>query len=182
MDVSPTQGKMLQLFAHMVRAQCILEIGTLGGYSTIWLARALPEGGRLVTLELDPRFAEVAWTNIANAGLADRVELRVGPALDSLSALGAEGAVFDMVFVDADKQNNTAYLQAAIALGRPGTAIVFDNVVREGTILDPDHPDPKVPGTRALFEALAHESRVSATAVQTVGSKKWDGFALARIL
>jgi predicted O-methyltransferase YrrM len=179
MDVSPTQGKFLQLIARMVGARRILEIGTLGGYSTIWLARALPEGGRLVTLEIDPRFAEVARANIANAGLADRVELRVGPALESIEALKAEAAVFDMVFVDADKQGYPAYLEAGIALGRPGTAIVFDNVVREGAILDPDHPDPKVPGTRALFDALANEPRVSATALQTVGEKKWDGFVLA---
>jgi len=178
-DVSPVQGKMLQLLARLAGARRILEIGTLGGYSTIWLARALPVDGRLVTLELDPRFAEVARANIANAGLADRVELRVGPALDSILALKAEGAVFDMVFVDADKQNYPAYLDAAIALGRASTAIVFDNVVREGAILDSGHSDPKVPGTRALFEALANEPRVSATAVQTVGAKKWDGFTLA---
>jgi predicted O-methyltransferase YrrM len=179
MDVSATQGKFLQLIARLVGARRILEIGTLGGYSTLWLAQALPSDGRLVTLELDLRFAEVARANFADAGFADRIELRVGPALASIAQLKAEAAVFDMVFVDADKQSYKAYLEAAIALGRPGTAIVFDNMVREGAILDPGHPDPKVPGTRALFEALASEPRVSATALQTVGAKKWDGFVLA---
>lgn len=179
-DVAPVQGKLLHLLARMRGARRILEVGTLGGYSSIWLARALPEGGRLVTLELDPHHAEVARDNLERAGLADRCEIRVGPAADSLAALQAEGAEpFDFVFIDADKQGNVAYVRAAIPLARPGTAIVVDNVVREGGILDPDSDDPRIRGTRALFEAVAAEPRLSATAIQTVGLKKWDGFLLA---
>jgi len=179
-DVSAMQGKMLHLFARMAGARRILEVGTLGGYSTIWLARALPKDGRLVTLEIDPHHAEVARANIAAAGLADRVEVRTGPAVDTLAALEAEGAEpFDLVFIDADKPTNTAYLRAAIALSRPGTTIVVDNVVREGEILDPASSDDRVQGTRRLFEMLAAEPRIDATAIQTVGAKKWDGFVLA---
>jgi predicted O-methyltransferase YrrM len=179
-DVSAAQGKMLHLLALGLGARRILEIGTLGGYSTIWLARALPEGGRLVTLELVPHHAEVARANLERAGVADRVEVRVGPASGTLERMVAEGeGPFDFVFVDADKEGYSAYLRAALALSRPGTMLVFDNVVREGAILDPNHPDPRVQGTRALFEAMAAEPRISATAVQTVGAKKWDGFALA---
>ncbi|HEX8387614.1 MAG TPA: O-methyltransferase [Sphingomonas sp.] len=177
-DVAPVQGKLLHLLARMTGARRILEVGTLGGYSTIWLARALPEGGRLVSLELDPHHAEVARANIARAGLGDRVEIRVGPAVDSLAAMTGEPP-FDFVFIDADKPSNTAYLRAALALSRPGTAIVVDNVVREGGVLDPDSDDPRIQGTRALFEAVAAEPRLSATAIQTVGAKKWDGFLLA---
>ncbi len=179
-DVSAAQGKMLHLLARMAGARRILEVGTLGGYSTICLARALPDGGRLVTLELEPHHAAVARANIAAAGLADKVELRVGPASESLEAMIAAGeAPFDLVFIDADKPSNTAYLRAAIALSRPGTTIIVDNVVREGDILDPHHADPRVQGTRALFEAAGTEPRLSATVVQTVGAKKWDGFMLA---
>ncbi len=179
-DVSAAQGKMLHLFARMCGARRILEVGTLGGYSTIWLARALPEDGRLVTLELEPHHAEVARANIARAGLAAQVEIRVGPAIDSLEAMIAAGeAVFDLVFIDADKPSNTAYLKAALALTRPGSVIVVDNVVREGGILDADTGDERIDGTRALFEAVAAEPRLNATAVQTVGAKKWDGFLLA---
>ncbi len=179
-DVSAAQGKMLHLLARMAGAQRILEVGTLGGYSTICLARALPDGGRLVTLELEPHHAAVARANIAAAGLADKVDLRVGPASASLEAMIAAGeAPFDLVFIDADKPSNTAYLRAAIALSRPGTTIIVDNVVREGDILDPYHADPRVQGTRALFEAAGAEPRLSATVVQTVGAKKWDGFMLA---
>lgn len=178
-DVSPAQGKMLHLFARGMGARRILEVGTLGGYSTIWLARALPESGRLVTLELDPHHAETARANLAHAGLADKVEVRVGPASETLDAMIASGeAPFDFIFVDADKEGYPDYLRAAMRLSRPGTMIVFDNVVREGGILDPGHPDPRVQGTRALFEAMAAEPRLSATAIQTVGAKKWDGFAL----
>jgi predicted O-methyltransferase YrrM len=167
-DVSPVQGKMLHLLARGTGARRILEVGTLGGYSTVWLARALPGGGRLITLELDPHHAEVAWA------------VRVGPALETLDAMIAAGeAPFDFIFVDADKEGYPAYLRAAMQLSQPGTMLVFDNVVREGGILDPDHADPRVQGTRALFEAMAAEPRLSATAVQTVGAKKWDGFALA---
>ncbi|MEP7006190.1 MAG: O-methyltransferase [Sphingomonas bacterium] len=179
-DVSAAQGKMLHLFARMAGARRILEVGTLGGYSTIWLARALPEDGQLVTLELEPHHAEVAWGNIARAGLADRVDVRTGPAIETLDAMIAAGeGPFDLIFIDADKPSNVAYLRAAIALGRPGTTIVVDNVVRDGGVLDADSADPSIQGTRALFEAVATEPRLSATAVQTVGDKRWDGFLLA---
>jgi predicted O-methyltransferase YrrM len=179
-DVSPAQGKMLHLFAQMVGARRILEIGTLGGYSTIWLARALPEGGQVVTLEIEPRHAAVARDNIARAGLGDRVEIRVGAALSSLEAMIAQGEEpFDLVFVDADKESSVAYVRAAMALARPGTTIVVDNVVREGEVLDAASADSRVHGVRALFEMIANEPRLSATAVQTVGAKKWDGFVLA---
>lgn len=179
-DVSAAQGKMLHLFALMVGAKRILEVGTLGGYSTIWLARALPEGGRLVTLELEPHHAEVARDNIARAGFADRVDIRIGQAVDTLDAMIAAGeAPFDLVFIDADKPGNVAYLNAALALSRPGTTIVVDNVVREGGVLDTSGEDERVEGSRRLLEAVADEPRLSATAVQTVGAKKWDGFLLA---
>jgi len=179
-DVSATQGKMLHLLARIAGAKRILEIGTLGGYSTIWLARALPPTGTLVTLELDPHHAAVARGNIAAAGFAAQVDVRVGPAIDTLDAMIAGGeSPFDLVFIDADKPGNVAYLRAAIALGRPGTTIVVDNVVREGGVLDTASDDPRIQGTRALFEAVAAEPRLSATAVQTVGAKKWDGFLLA---
>lgn len=179
-DVSPAQGKMLNLLARIAGAKRILEIGTLGGYSTIWLARALPEGGRLVTLELEAHHAEVARANLAAAGLADKVDLHVGPAVDTLDALIAAGeAPFDFVFVDADKPSNVAYLSAALALARPGATLVFDNVVREGAVTDGANPDPRVQGTRALFDAIAAEPRIDATAIQTVGAKGWDGFLLA---
>ncbi|MBN8807183.1 MAG: O-methyltransferase [Sphingomonas sp.] len=175
-DVSPAQGRMLHLFARMARARAILEIGTLGGYSTIELARALPGGGRLVTLEIDPHHAEVARANVAAAGLGDRVEVVTGPALDSLVALDGP---FDFVFIDADKQNNAAYVEHAIRLSRPGTTIVVDNVIREGGVLDAESADGRIVGTRALFDLVAGHPRLTATAVQTVGVKKWDGFLLA---
>ncbi len=179
-DVSATQGKMLHLLARMAGARRILEVGTLGGYSTIWLARALPAAGKLVTLELEQHHADVAAANIARAGLADRVEIRVGLAVDSLQAMITAGeAPFDLVFIDADKPGNVAYLNAALALSRPGTTIIVDNVVREGGILDTSGLDEKIEGSRRLFEAVAAEPRLSATAVQTVGAKKWDGFLLA---
>lgn len=179
-DVSPPQGKMLHLLARMAGARRILEVGTLGGYSTICLARALPAGGRLVTLEIDPHHAEIARANIAKTGFADAVEVRVGPAVDALSAMiAAGGEAFDLIFIDADKPSNVAYLNAAIALSRPGTTIIVDNVIREGEVLDATSADPRVQGTRALFEAISADPRLSATAVQTVGAKKWDGFVLA---
>ncbi|MDQ0251207.1 putative O-methyltransferase YrrM [Sphingomonas kyeonggiensis] len=179
-DVSATQGRMLELLAWMCGARRILEVGTLGGYSTIWLARALPEDGRLVTLELEPHHAAVARANLARAGLADRCEVRTGLAVESLAAMIAAGeGPFDMVFIDADKPSNTAYLDAALKLTRPGSVIIVDNVVREGAVTDPDDPDPRVIGTRALFDAVAAESRLDATAIQTVGDKGWDGFLLA---
>ena len=179
-DVSPPQGKMLHLFARMLGAKRILEIGTLGGYSTICLAHALPADGRLITLEIDPHHAEIAWRNVKAAALADRVDIRIGMAIDTLDAMIEEQeAPFDLVFIDADKPSNVDYLEAALAMSRPGTTIIVDNVVREGEVLDAENDDPRVIGTRALFEAVAAEPRLSATAVQTVGAKKWDGFLLA---
>ena len=179
-DVSPPQGRMLQLFARMTGARRILEVGTLGGYSTICLARALPDDGRLVTLEIEPHHADVARANIAAAGLAHRVDVRTGVAIDLLADMVAQGEPpFDLIFIDADKPSNVAYLRAAIALSRAGTTIIVDNVVREGAVLDAASDDPRVIGTRALFEAVAAEPRLTATAVQTVGTKKWDGFLMA---
>ena len=177
-DVSPAQGRMLHLLARMAGARRILEVGTLGGYSTIELARALPEGGRLVTLELEPHHAEGARANIARAGLVDRVEVVVGPAAQSLAAMPGD-APFDLVFIDADKPSNVGYLREALRLTRPGATIVVDNVIREGKVIDDGSDDPRVTGTRALFDAIAAEPRLTATAVQTVGVKKWDGFVLA---
>jgi predicted O-methyltransferase YrrM len=181
-SVAPNQGKLLHLLARVKGARSILEIGTLGGYSTIWLARALPPGGRLVTLEADPRHAEVARGNIARAGLADVVELRLGPALDTLPELDSAGyGPFDLVFIDADKPNNSNYLRWALRLTRPGSLIVVDNVIRGGGVVDQDHGDPRVQGTRSLYETIAAEPRLTATVVQTVGSKGYDGFALALV-
>ena len=182
-NVSPVQGKFLHLLALTKGASRILEIGTLGGYSTIWLARALPIGGRLVTLELEPKHAVVARANLDRAGLRERVEIRLGPATESLAQLQAEGAEpFDLIFIDADKPNNPAYLKWALKLARRGSLIVVDNVVREGEILDPASADPNVQGTRALFELLSAEPRLASTAIQTVGSKKYDGFAMAVVI
>lgn len=172
-DVSPAQGRMLHLLARMTGARRILEIGTLGGCSTIELARALPDDGQLITLEIDPHHADVARANLAAAGLDERVEVITGPALDSLATLTGP---FDFVFIDADKQNNLAYVREAVRLSRPGTTILVDNVVREGGILDADSTDERIQGTRKLFEAVAADPRLTATAVQTVGVKKWDGF------
>jgi len=174
-SVSPNHGKMLNLIARIHGARSILEIGTLAGYSTIWLARALPEGGRLVTLEADPHHAQVATENIAAAGLADRVEVRVGKALDTLPTLDGP---FDLFFIDADKPNNPNYVRWAIDHSRPGSVIIVDNVVRDGRVIDANSTDPSVVGTRELGALLAEETRVSATMVQTVGSKGYDGFAL----
>lgn len=184
-DVSPAQGKMLFFLAQMAGAKRILEVGTLGGYSTIWLARALPADGRLVTLELDPHHAAVARENLERAGLSAKVDIRTGPAADSLAAdsLAAmkAGEPFDFVFIDADKQSNALYVAEAIRLGRPGTTIIVDNVVREGGVLDAASADERILGTRALFEMLSTDPRLDATAVQTVGAKGWDGFVLARV-
>ncbi len=179
-DVSAAQGKMLQIMAKGAGARHILEIGTLGGYSTIWLARSLPANGKVVTLELEEEYARVAQANIENAGFGHSVEIIIGAAVQSLSDMDDRPeAQFDFVFIDADKQNYATYLEQSIRLSRPGTMLVFDNVVREGEILNPDSKDPKVPGTRALYDALRNHPGVDATAVQTVGSKKWDGFLLA---
>lgn len=180
-DVSAAQGKMLFLLAQMAGAKRILEVGTLGGYSTIWLARALPEGGSLVTLELEAHHARVAHANLERAGLADKVDIRVGPAVGSLAAM-ADEEPFDFVFIDADKQSNVRYVEEAIRLGRPGTTIIVDNVVREGGVLDADSDDDRIVGTRALFDMLGANPRLDATAIQTVGAKGWDGFVLARVL
>jgi len=182
-DVAPNQGKMLHLIAQMQGARAILEIGTLGGYSTIWLARALPRDGRLVTLEAEAKHAEVARANVARAGLASVVEIRVGRALETLPRLAEEGrGPFDLVFIDADKQNNAEYVAWALRLTRPGSVIVVDNVVRAGRVIDAGSDDPQIQGTRRLFDALAREPRLSATAIQTVGSKGHDGFVLARVV
>lgn len=179
-DVTPAQGKFLHLMARSIGARKILEIGTLGGYSTIWLARALSDGGRLVTLELEPRHAEVAAANIARAGLGHAVDLRVGAALDILPRLESEGAgPFDLSFIDADKANNANYFAWALRLSRPGSLIIVDNVVRGGALADAASSDPHVQSARAFFDALAAEPRVSATALQTVGVKGWDGFVIA---
>lgn len=179
-DVSPCQGKLLHILARMIGARRILEIGTLGGYSTIWLARALPPDGRLVTLEHAAAHAGVARANIARAGLSDRVEIRVDAALVSLPGL-ASLAPFDFVFIDADKENNAAYLDWALRLTRPGSVIVCDNVVRAGRVADDAHSDPGVLGTRRFFDRLATEPRLTATAIQTVGAKGWDGFSIALV-
>jgi predicted O-methyltransferase YrrM len=182
-DVSPSQGKFLQVIAQVQGARRILEIGTLGGFSTICLARALPPDGRLITLEVEPKHAAVALSNIARAGFASIVELRLGPALGSLAQLHAEHAEpFDLIFIDADKPSYADYLHAALKLSRPGTLILADNVVRDGIVADPDTTDPSAIGARRFLEALAAEPRLSVAAMQTVGSKGYDGFALARVL
>lgn len=181
-DVSPNEGRLLQLLARAQGARAILEIGTLGGYSTIWLARALPTGGRLVTLEADPKHAGVAWANIDRAGLGGVVELRVGRALDTLPRLAAEGrGPFDLIFIDADKQHNPEYLAWALKLSRRGSLIIADNVVRGGAVVDPATEDPSVQGVRRFVEMLADEPRCSATAIQTVGSKGYDGLVIALV-
>ncbi len=181
-QVAPNQGMLLHLLARMQHPKRILEIGTLGGYSTIWLAMALAPGGRLITLEYEPRHAQVAQENIARAGLTDRVEIRVGRALDSLAQLAAEGLdSFDLIFIDADKPNNPDYFRWALALSRPGTAIIVDNVVRDGRVVDDASTDGSVRGVREMFDVIAAEPRVDATAIQTVGVKGYDGLLLALV-
>jgi predicted O-methyltransferase YrrM len=178
-SVSPSQGKLLQLLAQIRQARTILEIGTLGGYSTIWLARALPAGGRLVTLELDPKHAAVAAANFARAGLSRIIELRLGSALESLPQLVAEGrGPFDLIFIDADKPGYPDYFKWALKLSRRGSVIIADNVVRNGAVIDAGSVDPLVQGVRRFNEQVAAEPRVSATEIQTVGSKGYDGFAI----
>jgi predicted O-methyltransferase YrrM len=177
-NVAANQGKLLMLLAQIHGAKTILEIGTLGGYSTIWLARALPADGHLITLELDPKHAEVARTNIEAAGVGDRVEIRVGRAVDSLAQIVDSGhAPFDLIFIDADKPSNPQYFEYALKLSRPGTLIIADNVVRNGMVVD-TNGDANVQGIRRFSELVAAEPRLSATAIQTVGSKGYDGFAL----
>ena len=175
-DVSPAQGKFLALLVRITGARRILEVGTLGGYSTIWMVRALPEGGHLTTLEANAHHAEVARANLAQAGVSDRVTLVEGPAKDTLATLDGP---FDLVFIDADKPGNPTYLTEAVRLGRPGTVIVLDNVVRDGHVVRPHSRDSSVQGSRAAFDLIAAHTRLTATALQTVGAKGWDGFALA---
>lgn len=182
-DVAPNQGKLLHLLARIAGARKILEIGTLGGYSTTWLARALPEDGRLITLEFDQKHAEVAQKNIARAGLAKLVTVRLGAALDTLPLLVKEGeGPFDLIFIDADKKNIPNYLTWSLKLSRKGTLILVDNVIRDGEVIDASSEDPNVQGARQLFDALKAEPRLQATALQTVGSKGYDGFAMAVVV
>jgi predicted O-methyltransferase YrrM len=181
--VTPSQGKLLHLLARSQNARNILEIGTLGAYSTIWLARALPADGRLVTLEASPKHAKIALANIARAGLSEKVELREGRALETLPELAAEGLVsFDFIFIDADKENNAGYFAWALKLAHPGTLILIDNVIREGAVADKNSKDSMVQGVRRLNDDLAKETSVIATTIQTVGSKGYDGFTLALVI
>lgn len=182
-DVTPLQGCFLEVLIRATGAKRVLEIGTLGGYSTIWLARALPEDGAIVTLELEQRHAEIARWNLEHAGFIGRVDLRVAPALESLAALAEERAApFDFIFIDADKARYPEYLQWSLKLSRPGTLIVADNVVRDGKVVDPDDPDANIQGVRRFTELVASESRLTATVLQTVSGKGYDGFALAVVL
>jgi predicted O-methyltransferase YrrM len=178
--VAPNQGKQLMILAQAIGAKKILEIGSLGAYSTLWLARALPKDGRLITLEADPKHAEVARRNIENAGFGQVAELRLGKALDALPKLAAEGlGPFDMIFIDADKDNYPGYLEWAVKLSRPGSLIIADNVIRDGRVADANDPDPRVQGVRRMYEMAAKEPALNATAIQTVGSKGYDGFLIA---
>jgi len=181
--VSPNLGKLLMLLAQCIGARQILEIGTLAGYSTIWLARGLGASGRLITLESDKKHAEVARANFARAGVAELIELRLGMALDSLPQLAAEKrGPFDLIFIDADKENNTEYFEWSLRLSRPGSLIIVDNVVRDGKVIDAANSDKSVQGVRRCNAAMAAEKRVAVTALQTVGSKGYDGFAVARVV
>ncbi|GEL93601.1 O-methyltransferase [Cellulomonas composti] len=181
--VAANQGKLLHLIAALVGARRILEIGTLGGYSTLWLARALPPDGTLVTLELDPAHARVARSSLAQAGVGSLVDIVVGPAVHSLERMVADGTEpFDLVFVDADKEALARYLELSLELSRPGTAIIVDNVVRQGAVVDPSHPDGRVQGVRRMVDLLAEHPRLDPTVIQTVGVKGHDGFALLRVL
>ena len=180
-QVAPNQGQLLQILVQMLGAKNILEIGTLAGYSTIWLGRAVAPDARVITLEADAAYAEVAKQNIALAKLTDVVDVRVGKAIDTLPKL-EDLAPFDFIFIDADKPSNPDYLRWALKLSRPGTIIVGDNVVRNGTVVEPDSTDPKVQGVREFLQMIADEPRLSATAIQTVGSKGYDGFAIAQVL
>lgn len=180
--VTPNQGKLLHIFARLVNARRILEIGTLGGYSTIWLARALPDDGRLISLELNPKHAEVARGSIDRAGLTRKVEVKLGKALDTLPKLAAEGSgSFDLIFIDADKASIPEYFKWSLKLSRPGSVIIVDNVVRKGAIIEADSRDQDVQGVRRLNEMLAKEKRVTATTIQTVGSKGYDGITVALV-
>jgi caffeoyl-CoA O-methyltransferase len=179
-NVAPNQGKLLHVLARAMGATKILEVGTLAGYSTIWLARALPSAGRLVTLEVDPKHAAVARENVENAGVGDRVDVRLGAALETLPHLHAEGVgPFCLTFIDADKENIPHYFEWALKLSRPGSLIIVDNVVRDGALIDENSTDPNVVGVRRLHEQLRNDSRVSATTLQTVGNKGYDGLTFA---
>ena len=181
--VAPNQGKLLHLLAQTAGARRILEIGTLGGYSTLWLARALPPDGVLVTLEIDPEHARTAADSLEQAGVGELVDVVVGPASSTLDAMvAAETDAFDLVFVDADKQSLARYVEQSLALSHPGTLIVLDNVVRDGGVVDAHHPDDRVQGVRSMVDLVADHPRLDATVVQTVGSKGYDGFALLRVL
>lgn len=182
-QVSAAHGKMLHLLAQAVGARRILEIGTLGAYSTIWLARALTPGGHLVTLESNPKHAEVALSNLARAGLSEIVQVRLGPAIETLPQLAAEHrGPFDLIFIDADKQGYAGYFAWAVKLSRPGTLILADNVVRKGAVTDAKNEDSMVQGIRRFNEAVKAEPRVSATAIQTVGNKGYDGFSMSVVV
>jgi caffeoyl-CoA O-methyltransferase len=179
-NVSPNLGKLLHLFAKLANASKILEVGTLAGYSTIWMARALPENGKLISLEIDPHHVKVATENINRAGLSSKVEIRLGKAIDSLALLVQEKAgPFDMIFIDADKPPYTEYFEWALKLSRPGTLIIADNVIRDGKVLDPNHSDPMVQGAQRFNKALAANKNVTATILQTIGVKEYDGMAIA---
>jgi|SRR6185503_17981993 len=179
-SVSANQGKFLQILAKLIHAKKILEVGTLGGYSTIWMARALPAGGKLITLEIDQAHADVALQNFKKAGVEDKIELRLGPAIETLPELLKEDAgPFDMIFIDADKPPYPEYFEWALKLSRPGTLIIADNVIREGKILDENHPDDKVQGVHRLNKLLSGNNKVTATIIQTVGAKEHDGMAIA---
>ena len=180
--VTPNQGKLLQIYARLVDARRILEIGTLGGYSTIWLGRALPEDGQLISLELNPKHAEVARESIERAGLSKKIEIRIGPALDTLPKLASEAkGPFDLIFIDADKASIPEYFNWSLKLSRPGSLIIVDNVVRKGAVIEANSSDQDVQGVRRLNEMLANEKRVTATTIQTVGSKGYDGFTVALV-
>jgi predicted O-methyltransferase YrrM len=182
-SVAPNQGKLLYMLARMIGARSVLEVGTLGAYSTIWLARALPAGGRVITLEADAKHADVAKRNLARAGLSSMVDLRLGVALETLPKIAAEKlGPFDVIFIDADKVNTTSYFDWALKLAHVGSLIIVDNVVRDGAVADPKTGDASVKGMRRFFDRLAAESRVEATAIQTVGSKGYDGLAIARVI
>ena len=180
-EVSQNQGKLLQIFVRMAKAQSVLEIGTLGGYSTIWMARALPENGHLISLEFDRKHAEVARENVRLAGLDSKVEVRIGAALETLPKIATEKRVFDLTFIDADKANNANYFEWAIKLSHSGSIIIVDNVIRNGAVIDANSIDPSVIGVRKLNELIQNDPRVDATVVQTVGTKGYDGFIIAHV-